>query len=234
MFETVDYCDSILNCSQVLQYVYVYPGFLLVVAMAILAKRNPAPMLEYMDDVPKMNFFKQCFWIILVMFGGSFVVSDDINKALKRNSIIQKAITMWCVVGCIILVSLVENYEMVYETMLIDTTRQIYSGDYQIRDIPTYDVYIILARIETFFSFLAIILYVGLYKSSSSSVFFKIRKFLGLILLWFTYTLLTCVYTLGGVISVAISLIVAILLLKDYRRNEKEDEEVVTSVDIPL
>ena len=230
MFEMIDYCDSIWECSAV-HCVYIVPGFLLVWAMTILAMRNPKTKKN--GDVSKMGFFAQCFWVLLVMFGGSFVVSDDINKDLKRNRIIQKSITMWCIVVCI-LVSLIENYEMSYETMLINTQRQIYSGDYQIRDLPTYDVYTILVRIENFFSFLAIIFYVGFYKSSSSSVFFKIRKFLGLVLLWFTYTLLTCAFTLGEIIVVAVLVLVAILLLIDYRRKGKEEAEIVTSVDIPL
>lgn len=232
MFEMVNYCDNIYECSRVLTEVYIVPGFLLVWAMTILAMRNPKTKKN--GDVSKMGFFAQCFWVLLVIFGTSFVVSNEIYEKLKHNSIIRKAITVWCVVVCI-LVSLIENYEMSYETMEINTTRQIYSGDYQIRDLPTYDVYTILARIENFFSFLAIIFYVGFYKSSSSSVFFKIRKFLGLALLWFTYTSLTLAFTLYEFVFVAISLLVAILLLIDYRRKgNKREAEIVTSVDIPL
>jgi len=231
MFEMVNYCDNIYECSRVLTEVYIVPGFLLVWAMTILAMRNPKTKKN--GDVSKMGFFAQCFWVLLVMFGASFVVSNEIYEKLKHNSIIRKAITVWCVVVCI-LVSLIENYEMSYETMEINTTRQIYSGDYQIRDLPTYDVYTILVRIENFFSFLAIIFYAGFYKSSSSSVFFKIRKFLGLALLWFTYTSLTLAFTLGEIIVVAVLVLVAILLLIDYRRKGKEEAEIVTSVDIPL
>ena len=209
MFEMIDYCDNIYECSRVLTEVYIVPGFLLVWAMTILAMRNPKTKKN--GDVSKMGFFAQCFWVLLVMFGASFVVSNEIYEKLKHNSIIRKAITVWCVVLCI-LVSLIENYEMSYETMLINTQRQIYSGDYQIRDLPTYDVYTILVRIENF----------------------KIRKFLGLVLLWFTYTLLTLAFTLYEFVFVAISLLVAILLLIDYRRKGKEEAEIVTSVDIPL
>ena len=203
----------------------VIPGILLAYVMAKLASRNPKP--QTLFNKPKESYFKQGIWTLIAMFGGMFVVDKNLNEQFKQHRILQKAIATWVIV-CGVVVVLLNSAnpfdKIAYDNTISNITREIYTGGIQLRNFPSYDIYHTLSKIDAFFSCLAIGMYIGFYRPSLSSVWFKIRKCLGSLLIWISYTALVSAYTWFGLLSFVLILFLAILLLIDYKRKNNTDK----------
>lgn len=228
MYKTINYCDNLLDYLEALFGFYLVPGILLVWAMASLAARNPK--VQAQSNAPKAGFFKQCLWVIIAMFGGMFVIEKSLHEEFKRHRIAQKAIAVWAViVGLVTFLMDGDNTSLrnAYETAINGNTMEIYSGDIQLRAFPSYEIYKILSGIHSCLSLLAVAAYIWYFRASPTSVWFKTRKFLGLEILYFTYTLLIVVYTPFDLMMFAIFLVLSILLLIDYRRKGKKEQSII-------
>lgn len=243
MYKTINYCDNLIEYWGPALCIYIVPGILFVWAMARMASRNPK--YQVVNDEPKAGFFKQCLWILIAMFGGVFVVDKTTHEQFKRHRIVPKAIGVWFVLISIIALVFGDNklaFRNAYEMAVKNNTMEIYSGDAQLRAFPSYELHLLLSRIKKLLSFLGVAMYIWYYKPSPTSIWFKVRKVIGLFMLYFAYTALVVVYTPFDLMVFSIILLLATLLLIDYRRKDKRmgsvsvaiTEEVVSSVSIPL
>ena len=228
--------DFLLYIPQILSF-HVIPGILLAYVMARLAKRNPKPLNSI--DAPKANILKQSLWTLIAMFGGMFVIDKTLHEQFKQHRILQKAIATWVIVCGVVIVLLNSTNpfdKIAYDNTILNITREIYTGGIQLRNFPSYEIYHTLSKIDTFFSCLAIGMYIGFYRPSLSSVWFKIRKCIGLLLIWISYTALVSAYTWFGLLSFVLILFLAILLLIDYKRknntNNNENVADITQVEL--
>ena len=243
MYKTINYCENLIEYWGPALCIYIVPGILFVWVMARMASRNPK--YQVVNDEPKAGFFKQCLWILIAMFGGVFVVDKVTHEQFKRHRIVQKAIGVWLVLISIIAIVYGDNklaFRNSYEMAVKNNTMEIYSGDAQLRAFPSYELHLLLSRIKKLLSFLGVAMYIWCYKPSPTSIWFKVRKVIGLFMLYFAYTALVVVYTPFDLMVFSIILLLATLLLIDYRRKDKRmgsvsvaiTEEVVSSVSIPL
>lgn len=216
--------DFLYYIPQVLGF-HVIPGILLAYVMTRLALRSPKPL--DLNDAPKANILKQSLWTLIAMFGGMFVIDKSLNEQFKQHRILQKAIATWIIV-CGVVVLLLNSAnpfdKIAYENIITNITREIYTGGVQLRNFPSYDIYHTLSKVDTFFSSLAIGMYIGFYRPSLSSVWFRIRKCIGLLLIWISYTALVSAYTWFGFMSFVFILFLAILLLIDYKRKNNTNK----------
>lgn len=241
MYKTINYCDNLFEYWGPALCIYIVPGILFVWAMARMASRNPK--YQTVSDEPKAGFFKQCLWILIAMFGGVFVVDKTTHEQFKRHRIVQKAIGVWLVLISIIAIVFGDNklaFRNAYEMAVKNNTMEIYSGDVQFRAFPSYELHLLLSRIKKLLSFLGVAVYMWCYKPSPTSIWFKARKVIGLFMLYFAYTALVIVYTPFDLMVFGIILLLATLLLIDYRKKDKRNafvavtEEAVSSMPIPL
>ena len=243
MYKTINYCNSLIEYWGPALCIYIVPGILFVWAMVHMASRNPK--IQVQSNEPQAGFFKQCLWILIAMFGGVFVVDKTTHEQFKRHRIVQKAIGVWLVLISIIAIVFGDNKlasRNAYEMAVKNNTMEIYSGDAQLRAFPSYELHLLLSRIKKLLSFLGVAVYMWCYKPSPTSIWFKARKVIGLFMLYFAYTALVIVYTPFDLMVFGIILLLATLLLIDYRRKDKRmenvsvaiTEEAVCSMSVPL
>lgn len=225
MYKTINYCDNFLEYWGPTLCFYVIPGILLIWAMASLAARNPKEQVQ--SNEPKVGFFKQCLWVLIAMFGGMFVIEKSLHEEFKRHRIVQKAIAMWAViVGVVTMLMNGDNALLrnAYDTAVNGNTMEIYSGDAQLRAFPSYEIYKILSGIHSLLSLSAIAAYIWCFRPSPTKIGFKIRKALGLIVLYFSYMVSIIIYTPYDLMMFGVVLLLSILLLIDYRKKGKKVE----------